>query len=411
MSRGVGDLRFVVFGDDWGRRVSTMQHLLGRLTDRYEMVWVNALGHREPELSIGDLRRAAGKARALLQKPRSAALAAAMPAAPPPAQIVEPRVLPWHSRETVARFNRWSLVRDIRRATARTAPARTVLVTGSPPSAGVIGHCGEDLALYFCMDDFLVLPGTSPRMMAPLERMLLERVDAVVATASALLDKKRCATGRGYLLQQGVNFDHFAAPRPIPAELRDLPRPIIGFAGGIGSAIDYDTIRHLARLNSGGSLVLVGPVTSDDPALRLPGVHLLGPRPYADLPAYVRGFDVGIIPYVDNDWIRAVDPLKLLEYLAAGIPVVVSPIPEAQKYGDVVTVAPLGEAFARAALDAVEATPARRARGTLVARQNTWDVRAERFLQIVEESLDVRRGAPAVVPPSAAVAGHLVRSR
>jgi glycosyltransferase involved in cell wall biosynthesis len=123
----------------------------------------------------------------------------------------------------------------------------------------------------------------------------------------------------------------------------------------------------------------------------LPGVHVIGPRPYADLPAYVRAFDVGIIPYVDNDWIRAVDPLKLLEYLAAEIPVVVSPMPEARKYGEVVTVAPLGEAFARAAIEATNTTLAQRTRGSLVARQNTWEVRAERFLEIVAELLDTRR--------------------
>jgi glycosyltransferase involved in cell wall biosynthesis len=399
------DLRFIVFGDDWGRHVSTMQHLLGRLTDRHEMIWVNGIGHREPQFSLGDMRRAAGKARALVQRRHSAPDLPSAPIATSPSQIVEPRVLPWHSRRMVARFNRWSLLRDIGRATRRTRAARTVLVTGSPPSANVVGHCGEDLSLYFCMDDFLVIPGTSPRTMEPLERALLQRVDAVVATAATLLEKKRCASGRGYLLPQGVNFDHFAAPQPVPAELRALPRPIIGFAGGVGDAIDYETIAHIARLNHGGSLVFVGPVTSQHPALRLPGVHVIGPRPYADLPAYVRAFDVGIIPYVDNDWIRAVDPLKLLEYLAAEIPVVVSPMPEARKYGEVVTVAPLGEAFARAAIEATNTTLAQRTRGSLVARQNTWEVRAERFLEIVAELLDTRRVPTLHVAYRSAAAG------
>jgi glycosyltransferase involved in cell wall biosynthesis len=242
-------------------------------------------------------------------------------------------------------------------------------------------------------------------MMDLCERALLRKVDAVVATAARLVERKRSASGRGYYLPQGVNYEHFAAPRAIPAEMAELPRPIIGFAGGVGAAVDAETIRDLARANTSGSIVFVGPLHGDVSNLQAPNVHLLGARPYAELPAYVQAFDVGIIPYVENDWTRAVDPLKLLEYLAAGIPVVTSPLPEVEKYRDVVHIAPLGPAFAVAAMAAAyEGNPTARARARRVAQANTWENRADRFLEIVREVVAVKsaRSAAAVAHPAGA---------
>jgi glycosyltransferase involved in cell wall biosynthesis len=384
----------IVFGDDWGRHVSSMQHLMVRLVDRVDVIWINAIGHREPRLSFGDLERAVRKVRAMMTggaptDPRSRAVTVQ------PRRLIAPRVLPWHRNPVVSRFNRWSLLRDIRHALAACPPrGPVVLVTGSPPSASVVGECGEDASIYFCMDDFLHLPGTSPRMLAPLEQALLARVDAIVATARRLLETKRPRSGRSFYLLQGVNYEHFASARPCPSELRDLPRPIIGFAGGISAALHAPTIRALANAYPGGSIVLVGPLTAPSEELHAPNVHLLGARSYADLPAYVQAFDVGIIPYVENEWTRAVDPLKLLEYLAAGIPAVASNLPEVDKYSSVVSVAPLGEPFVRAvaaALTAARGVAAGRAEGVeagrVVAAANTWQHRADRFLEIVDDVL------------------------
>jgi glycosyltransferase involved in cell wall biosynthesis len=376
----------VVFGDDWGRRVSSMQHLFVRLLDRVDVIWIDAIGHREPRLTFEDLRRAVRKVAAMLTGARRTAPRAAVTGAQPLHRIA-PRVLPWHGNRLVARVNRWSLLRDIRRALAAHPPrGPLVLVTGSPPSAPVVGAIGEDASIYFCMDDFLHLPGTSPAMLAPLEQALLGRVDALVATAQRLLETKRPRTGRRYYLPQGVNYEHFATPRPCPDELRDLPRPIIGFAGGVSAALDGTTIRALAAAFPSGSIVLVGPVAVDTTAIAAPNVHLLGPRGYDELPAYVQAFDVGIVPYIENEWTRAVDPLKVLEYLAAGIPTVASNLPEIAKYAAVAHAVPLGPTFVQAVHDALS-TARSGEPGRAVAAANTWQHRADRFLEIVDTVL------------------------
>ena len=395
----------IVFGDDWGRRVSSMQHLTLRLLDRADVVWIDAIGHREPRLTLADLRRAARKILAMFRRgPEGPARAVATGAQP--RRRVAPRVLPWHRNAVVARFNRWSLLRDIRRALAECPPrGPVVLVTGSPPSACVVGTAGEDASIYFCMDDFLHLPGTSPEMLAPLEQRLLGQVDALVATARRLLDTKRPVSNRAYYLPQGVNYEHFATIRQIPADLRDLPRPIIGFAGGISAAVDAVTVRALANAYPTGSVVLVGPVVVDVESMKAPNVHFVGARSYEDLPAYVQAFDVGIVPYVENEWTRSVDPLKLLEYMAAGIPVVASDLPEVAKYSTGVRIAPLGAGFVRAVADALTARPSASA-GRSIAAANTWEHRADRFLEIVDEVLAAKDGRASVsAPPAARMSG------
>lgn len=386
----------VVFGDDWGRNVSTMQHVFRWIIPDHPVVWVNGIGHRKPRFSAADLRRAVRKAGAMLGAARTEPIVGGA-GYPDPAAVVQPRVLPWHDQALVYAYNVRAMVRAIRAALARLGRREPpLLVTGSPPSAGVVGRLGERAAIYFCMDDFLHLPSATPEMIGPLEQRLLAKVDAVVCTAKSLTEIKVPRTGRVHYLPQGVNYDHFAAPRPEPEELRGLPRPRIGFAGGLYDRVDLALVRRLAAEHPRGSVILVGPVAVDVRPLDLPNIHVLGARPYAALPAYVQAFDVGIIPYRLNDETRAVDPLKLLEYLAAGIPAVVTAIPEMAKYADVVAIGDGPDAFAarlRGVLAADRAALAER--GRALARTHTWERRAREFMRIVEEVTAGREAAVA----------------
>ena len=380
----------VVIGDDWGRHVSTQQHLFRRLLSQQPVIWVNSFGHRRPKFNLYDLSRAAQKLARMISRPT------AMPkgdGGPAPAAIVNPRALPWHNIEGVQRFNAWSISRDIRRALTAVAPGqRPLFVSGTPAAFGVIGKLDELAAVYFCLDDYGEIHGVERDLIAPLETQMLARVDALVATARSLTITKRPASGRTLHLPQGVNFEHFSTPRPVPDELSRLPRPILGFAGGVGPAINFELLRAVAGAFPNASVVLVGPLQQDVTKETWPSnVHFLGPREYAGLPAYVQAFDVGLIPYVHNDWTRAVDPLKLLEYLAAGIPVVCTRLPEAFKYQDSVHLADEAEAFNAAIRESLgeNSGEARTARQT-VAKANRWDVRAEAFIRFANETIAAR---------------------
>lgn len=372
---------FVVLGDDWGRHVSTLQHIFRHVMTEYPVVWVNSFGHRAPRLSMYDLRRAADKLRRMFgpsgvaERPDG------------PRVIVDPKALPWHNLAAVRRLNAISIRRGIERALTRVPHSGAPILIAGPTAVDLVGRLPTAASIYYCLDDLGQMPGVSRTMIEPLERALLMKVDAVVATSAALVANKRPSSGRGYYLPQGVNFEHFAERRSMPEDLAALPRPRIGFAGGISSACDFQLIQAVAESISEGSVVLVGPVEEGLNVPSGPNIHLVGKRPYHTLPAYVQGFDVGIIPYVLNDWTRAVDPLKLLEYLAAGIPVVSTGLPEVEKYSDVVAIARDGEAFVQAIHDALQRghEPALVAERQALARRHSWARRAKELLTIVEE--------------------------
>lgn len=386
---------YLVFGDDWGRHVSTLQHVFAHLLDDSYVIWIDSVGMREPRLTIRDLRRAAGKVRAFLRRQHALLAPDVVPpvaARQRPAQVIPPFVLPWYSNSIVSRFNRWSLRRTARRA-LRLAPTGrpVVLVTALPTTAPAVGGCGETVSIYFCMDNYAMMPDTSADVVRLLEQQLLDRVDVVVATAAALAELKRTRRGVGHHLPQGCNFRHFSTPQPTPELLRGIPRPIIGFAGGFvggpGQAIDVATIRAIATRHPEWSVVLVGPLDALRPELDFANVHFAGAVPYAQLPGYVQCFDVGLIPYQLNDWTAAIDPLKLLEYLAAGAAVVSSPLPEAFKYEQVITIASLGEPFVDAVELALRSAASRREAGKRLAAANSWEQRALRFREIVSQTL------------------------
>ena len=393
------DTPFVVFGDDWGRYPSTFQHTFRHIATRYPVVWVNGIGHRVPGLNRRDLRRAWEK---LSMVARAGALSPPCPhrtlGGSVPAAIIEPRVLPWHHVGPVHALNTWSLIRSItRRLASLGLGRRPVLVTGSPPSVGVVGRLGEVASVYFVLDDFLNFPSYTATMLAPLEQRLLDRVDLVVATAASLTRSKFPRSGRAYHLPQGVNYAHFAEPRAEPADLAAIPRPRIGFAGSLATQCDLALLSRLASTFTDASLVLVGPVSLDTVSierLRRPNVHLLEVRSYDDLPAYVQHFDVGIIPYLLSAWTVAVDPLKLLEYLAAGLPVVTTAIPEAAKYAGTVAVAADADAFVAAVREALGTSrEASRLKGQALAREHTWERRADTLLELIQRVVEDRNVA------------------
>jgi glycosyltransferase involved in cell wall biosynthesis len=200
------------------------------------------------------------------------------------------------------------------------------------------------VVVYDCMDrweafpDAIGDPAWRGEVMAA-ERRLLERADVVFCSSAGLVDtRSEFAAGPVTLVRNGADMDHFAPTgRPVPKDVGELPRPLIGYVGALAEWVDFDLLRSAAALRPGWSFALIGPsfkgkTSGDVGALRLvsdlPNLHLLGPRHYADVPAYVEAFDVAIIPFKLNGLTEDTNPIKVYEYLAAGVPVVSTPLPE-----------------------------------------------------------------------------------
>ena len=162
----------------------------------------------------------------------------------------------------------------------------------------------------------------------------------IFVSAEKLLQTKRSPRAPTVLIRHGVDFEHFSsaleAETTIPPEIAELPHPIIGYFGLIADDwVDVPLLIHVARSFPNGSMVLLGKVTMDVSALQSePNVHLLGRRPYSSLPSYCKGFDAAVIPFPVTEVTLNANPLKAREYLAAGLPVVSTPIPEVEVLGE-----------------------------------------------------------------------------
>jgi len=194
------------------------------------------------------------------------------------------------------------------------------------------------------------------------------------------------------VIGNGVEWERFAEPRPVPADLRDLPRPLIGYVGLLSHFLDFQALESLRRARRGGTLVLIGPGSPAtdravaDLAAR-DGVRVLGPRPYEDVPAYLQALDAGVIPFqAASPHVQGINPNKVYQYLAAGLPVVTTPIldlepqPPALQYAS--TPGDLVHAVEHA-LDAPRDPEASRA----LARPHDWSVLAERMVSTIEANL------------------------
>ena len=232
------------------------------------------------------------------------------------------------------------------------------------------------------------------------ERKLAAEADLVLATSGALYEKCSRYGNNVLMLPNAGDPGHFGAAPP-EAPLSGHPRPVVGYFGAISDWFDADLVRYLAEQRPGYTFVLIGHTFgADTSALELDNVDLLGEKPYADLPAYLHGFDACIIPFKDTELIRATHPVKIYEYLAAGKPVVSSDMPELRPMSDVCYLASSKEDFAAKLDEALsEQDPDAAGKRTEFAGRNTWDARFSELRKNLEGVADLGRARAARPEP------------
>src|SRR5262245_56383714 len=272
--------------------------------------------------------------------------------------VLSPVVLPLPYSRIARWVNRWLFVRSIRRWMRAIGFGRPVVWTflPTPLACDLVADLDPTLTIYYCIDD---LASSSPeaRRIVDSEQTMFRRADLVFVTSEQLRRRAAAFSERVHLFPFGVKFDSFEAvreaPRQPPDDMVRFARPIVGYVGGLHRWIDQDLVADTAARLPEASFVFVGPPQCDLSRLQsAANVTLLGAKPHAELPRYVKEFDVGIVPYRLSEYTANVYPTKLNEYLAMGIPVVASDLPEIRRFnvehGEVVTVAGEPESFARA---------------------------------------------------------------
>ena len=360
------------FSHDWSGDPLSKTHLMRLLSRNNRVLWVNSIGYRTPTVSKRDISRAFRKLAVAAQPIREPE---------PNIFVLSPLVIPAYGRNWVRALNRLLLQMQVKRAMRKLNFQRPINWVFNPAAAIIAGTLGEERVVYYCVDEYTALNGVSQNNMGELERQLLSRADLVIVSAERLYRVKSAIHSNTHMIRHGVDFENFRkALEPetqIPEDLRKLPRPVIGYFGLMSSDwFDVPLMAHAARSIPEASIVLIGKVTMDMSELKaLPNVHILGHRPYSSLPAFAKGFDVAVIPFPISEATLNANPLKAREYLAAGLPVVSTAIPEVQALGQCL-IGQDREEFVQKLRHAIQSPGARRQISESM-RPHSWEARLE----------------------------------
>jgi UDP-galactopyranose mutase len=271
-------------------------------------------------------------------------------------------------------------------------------------------HLTPTCTIYDCMDELANFRFAPPELLG-LEDQLLARADLVFTGGYSLYEAKRGRHHAIHPFPSSVDREHFALARgglADPAGQSALPRPRFGFYGVIDERMDLDLLRELADARPDWSIVMVGPVVKiDDAELpRRPNLHYLGGKSYAELPAYLSGWDVALMPFAMNEATRFISPTKTPEYLAAGRPVVSTPIGDViRHYGEIEGVLIAGTAveFVAACDEALRLARAGGAwliEADMLLENSDWDETVARMWKMIQRNLHTAGQIEPVVSPT-----------
>lgn len=385
----------VCFASDWDYDPTSKHHLMTELSVHNKIVWVNYRGSRRPSISKSDAKDVLSVLRGVMRGVRRISDSMVQ---------VTPLLVPGASSTIIRALNRHLLVLQIRRAIKRATNRRKMPLqvwSFAPDVPDLIGRFSEECFLYYCVDEHAKFDGYDEDQITRLEVQTLMRSDVVVASSEQLLESKQRVRPDAALVRHGVAYDHFAAAwrnrLGAPGDVAGIRGPIFGFFGLLHHWIDVSLIAKVAMQRPNYSFVLIGEVKTDVSVLtKLSNVHLMGRRSFDSLPAYCAAFDVALLPFCVTEMTRNVSPIKLYEYLAAGLSVVATPLPDAKRFPGPIRIAGEADSFALACDEALLHTgPGERARISNCVRNESWASRAEAVSKLIEERVLVVRAREA----------------
>lgn len=385
----------VCFGgeDWWYHHPHSKNHLMRRFARAGNRVlFVNSISMGLPSLANKDLLpRVARKLKSYAKLARTTTEGIT---------VVSPAALPFFGSRLSRAANRRVIAAQVGLLARRRGLTKPILWIAIPTAAEMIGRFDESLVVYQVSDKYdanTMDHATDPAAIRRLHEYAIDRADLVLYSGRKLLAEATRGRERSHLLEQAVDFDHWArvgdGSLEVAPEIEAIPRPRLGYFGAIEPwLVDQELIKRAARERPGWQWVFVGNKSRGMEIESLPNTHFLPPVSYDALPAYAAGFDVCVLPWeTEQAFTSYGSAIKVREYLATGKPVVISPLPEYEHLSDVLRIARSREDFFRLVEDALAETDAdapRRRQASVQA--GTWDARAEWVSALIEEALAKR---------------------
>ena len=383
---------YIIFSDDRSGIPTSSMHLAGQLTNWGRVFWLNTYT-RSPGFSRKDFAKVF---RVVFG--RSGQVSVSEEVVESKIHAFTPKSIPWFV-PPVRKINGVLGRRFLHQLFREYQIQSPVLITTFPCTVDTFRAVrGETTQIYYCVDEWSELEGLHPQRWRTMEQELLELVDGTAYTSRDLLQRK--SQGRPSLyLPHGVDYEHFAGAKnmeTVPEMIASLPKPMIGFFGIIDTWVDIGVIATLAKRFPQYSFVIVGrSAVSLDVFHGLENVYFSGPVPYTELPSYARTFDVGLIPFALNNLTQSVNPLKLMEYFALGLPVISTRLPDILDVPGPLFFASTHQEFGdrlEVVLSHDQAILKKEAQET--AKKNNWDARTEDFVRFIETVRSQKANTP-----------------
>ncbi|MBU0481697.1 MAG: glycosyltransferase [Proteobacteria bacterium] len=372
----------ICFGSSSWQYPGLQQTTMRLLADKNRILYVNALGSRNVSLKLSQCRFYFNRIKRQFQK---------NPVTTDGTVVCNPFVIPFVYNPLATRCNRALLRAQFHRLLPKINFRDYILWVGTPSAAPFLDLFNPALTIYNPVDRYRAFSFVNGEKIRAYEKLIGARADAVICTSDAIRNDMAEFNRHAFAVTHGVDVDHFHSALSREYRLEDLeklPKPIIGFFGGLSERVNYHLLGRIARRYPDASLVLIGKQLHSLAELEgLKNVHLLGYRDFDLLPQYMKHFSVCLIPYHVNELMEAVDPIKLREYLCQGKPVVSVDLPEVRKLAELVYIGRDEEEFVAMVGRALEEKdPALVEERIKTARRSEWSVKIAEISAIVNDA-------------------------
>lgn len=371
----------IYFGNDWfGENRTSSHHIAQRLAKNHRVLYVECPGLRMPKGNKRDIKKLFSKIAKCISKPIKVE---------EDFWVYTLFQIPLHRFGIIRKLNEKLILFSLKRVSKQLRITQPLLWFLLPHLSMIPGKLPARGTVYYCIDNYSTLPDVDRVAVQAMDDEMTRKADLVFAASIPVFNNKKPFARELLLSPHGVDFQHFNQVRTsslqIPEDITYFKAPIIGFWGLIENWIDLDLVKYLATQQPSWQLVMIGHVAiKDNPCIGLANVHFLGPKKFAELPAYACAFDVAILPYLLNEQVYNCNPIKLREYLATGKPVVSVRYPEVEKYQDVVAIADDHAEFEYKIAWYLENDTLEMAeRRVEMVRTESWDKRVDEILQAV----------------------------